>query len=88
MELIYREKDPEQREEEFSTPLRVACENYRYSLVSTRTLFELVKRTLAGVDEAQMLAFRRRLIQGAGLLTQETFLGEAPEESASTGPIF
>ena len=84
----YREKDPEQREEEFSTPLRVACENYRYSLVSTRTLFELVKRTLAGADEAQMLAFRRRLIQGAGLLTQETFLGEAPEESASTGPIF
>ena len=84
----YREKDPEQREEELSMPLRVACENYRYSLVSTRTLFELIKRTLAGADDAQLLAFRRRLVQGYGLLTQETFLGEAPEESASTGPIF
>ncbi len=84
----YREKDPEQRDEEFSGPLRVACENYRYSLLSTRTLFELVKRALAGADEATLLGIRRQVLKGAGVLTVESLLGESTEESPSKGPIF
>jgi hypothetical protein len=84
----WREKDPEQREEELSTPLKVACENYRYSLLSTRTLFELVKRALAGADDATLLAIRRRIMQGAGHLTAESLTGEATEEAQGSGPIF
>lgn len=84
----YRQKDPEQREEEFSSPLRIACENYRFSLLSTRSLFELVKRILAGADDATLLGIRRRIIQGAGLLSSEALLGESTEESSSAGPIF
>ena len=84
----YREKDPEQREEELSTPLKVACENYRYSLLSTQTLFQLVKRILAGADDAALLGFRRRIMQGAGHLTLEALTNESSEETTSSGPIF
>lgn len=85
----HREKDPEQREEELSTPLKVACENYRYSLLTTRSLFEVVRRALAGADEATLLSIRRRIMQGAGLLTSEALTGESSgEEAPSSGPIF
>jgi hypothetical protein len=84
----YREKDPEQREPEFSEPLRVACENYRYSLLSTRTLFELVKRALAGADDAALLGLRRSIMKANGLLTEESIFGEPTEESSAKGPIF
>ncbi len=83
----FRDKDPEAREEELSGPLKTACENYRYSLVSTRTLFELVRRAIAGSDEATLLGVRRRIMQGAGQLTFEGLTGEAPEEAPSSGPI-
>jgi hypothetical protein len=84
----FREKDPEQREEELSSPLRIACENYRYSLLSTRSLFELVRRTLAGADEATLLGVRRRIMQGAGVLSVGSLTGEESEETSSSGPIF
>ncbi|MEO8541744.1 MAG: hypothetical protein ABI577_18540 [bacterium] len=83
-----REKDPEQREDELSQPLRVACENYRYALLSTRTLYELVKRALAGADDAALLAIRRRIMSGHGLIDPSTILGEALEETPESGPIF
>ena len=85
----YREKDPENREEELSSPLKAACENYRYALITTRTLFELVRRALAGSDEATLLGVRRRIMRGAGQLTFETLTGgESTEEAPSSGPIF
>ncbi len=84
----YREKDPDQRTEELSEPLRIACENYRYALVTTRTLFEVVKRVLGGADEAALLGLRRRVMSASGLLTLELLLGEASEETTDAGPIF
>jgi len=84
----FRGKNPDEREEELSAPLKAACENYRYSLLSTRTLFELVRRALGGADEATLLGLRRRIMQGAGLLTAETLTGESTEEAESRGPIF
>lgn len=84
----YREKDPEQREPQFSEPLRVACENYRYALLSTGTLFELVKRALAGADDATLLGMRRTIMRTNGLLTEETLFGEQTEEPTTRGPIF
>lgn len=84
----YREKDPEQREEELSEPLRVACENYRYALLTSRTLFEVVRRALAGADDSTLLGVRRRIMQATGLLTVESLTGEQSEEASSSGPIF
>lgn len=85
----WREKDPEQREEELSGPLKVACENYRYSLITSRSLFEVVRRALAGADDAALLAIRRRIMQGAGLLTVEALTGTSGvEETSERGPIF
>jgi hypothetical protein len=84
----WREKDPDQREEELSQPLRLACENYRYGLLSARSLFELVRRALGGADEATLLAIRRRVMSGAGALTTEALLGETTDETADSGPIF
>ncbi len=84
----WREKDPEQREEELTAPLRAACENYRYTLVSGRSLFELVRRALGGADDASLLAVRRRIMTGAGLLSFDDLTGEANEEKSERGPIF
>jgi hypothetical protein len=84
----YREQDPDQRAEELSEPLRIACENYRYALVTARTLFEVVKRVLGGASEATLLGLRRRLMSGNGLLTLEALLGETAGEATDAGPIF
>lgn len=84
----YREKDPDQREAELSDPLRNACENYRYALLTSRTLFEFVRRVLGGADEATLLGLRRRIMSGSGYLSLEALLGEATEERSDAGPIF
>lgn len=84
----YREKDPEQRTDELSEPLRVACENYRFALVTSRTLFELMRRVLGGAEDSVLLAVRRRLMAGGGLLALDQLVGEAKEEKKDSGPIF
>lgn len=83
-----REKDPEQRTDELGEPLRVACENYRYSLITSRTLFELIRRVLGGAEDSTLLAVRRRLMAGGGLLDLDQLVGEAREEKKDSGPIF
>jgi hypothetical protein len=84
----YREKEPDQREQELSEPLVRACENYRYALVTARTLFDLVRRALGAAEEAALLGIRRQMLQGAGVLASERLLGLAGEETPETGPIF
>ncbi len=74
----YRDQAPDQRSEPFTDALRVACENYHYSLVTAETLFALVQRVLGGGDEAFLLGIRRRLMNGAGLLTLDQVLSEQP----------
>ena len=74
----YREQAPDQRTEPFTDALRVACENYRYTLISAETLFALVQRVLGGAEESTLLAIRRRLMNGAGLLSLDQILSEQP----------
>jgi hypothetical protein len=83
----YRVKDPAERGPEFSDTLRIACENYRYTLVTGQTLFALVQRALGGADEGSLLGIRRRLVGRPGAVTLEVALGEVEEES-DAGPIF
>lgn len=84
----FRMTEPDQRSEETSEPLRIACENYRFGLVTARDMFELVRRVLGGADEATLLGLRRRLIAGKGQLTLDRLLGEVGEETPDAGPIF
>ena len=83
-----REKDPEQRTDELTDALKIACENYRYGLITSRTLFELVRRVLGGAEDSTLLGVRRRWLKGAGLVTLDELTGDASEEKKDTGPIF
>ncbi|MGE5596545.1 MAG: hypothetical protein ACM3S1_10990 [Hyphomicrobiales bacterium] len=82
-----RVKEPEQRGQEFTGALRIACENYRYCLLTGSTMFALMQRALGGADEATLTGIRRRILSTNGLLELEAALGEVEEES-DTGPIF
>jgi hypothetical protein len=82
----FRGKAPEDRGQQFSDPLRIACENYRYALVTGETLLAVVKRILGGAGEGFVAGVRRRLMTTNGLVTTEYALGEAEEKDA--GPIF
>jgi len=82
-----REWAPEQREDPFSEPLRIACENYRYCLLTGETLFALIQRALGGADDAALTGIRRRILGTAGLLATDAALGEV-EEGRESGPIF
>ncbi len=83
----YRAHALESRGEQFTEALRIACENYRYALLTGETLFALVQRALGGADAAALTGIRRRILGRAGLLPREVALGEVEEES-DTGPIF
>jgi hypothetical protein len=82
----FRGKAPESREVQFTEPLKNACENYRYCLVTGETLFAVVQRALGGADDGFLAGVRRRLATTSGLLSSEYALGEAEEQDA--GPIF
>lgn len=82
-----RELAPDQRSEQYTEPLRVACENYRYSLVTSETLFTLMQRVLGGANEATLLGIRRKLMTASGLLTPESLLSE-PEAKSANETIF
>lgn len=76
----------QRKEQQFTEPLRIACENYGYTLVTGETLFALVQRALGGAGEDGLTALRRRLMRARGLLDREGALGGA--ESQESGPIF
>lgn len=84
----FREKDPEQRTDELSEPLKIACENYRYALLNSRTLFELIRRVLGGAEDSMLLGVRRRLMAASGALTLDQLVSDAAEEKKDSGPIF
>lgn len=84
----YRDRDPDERADELSEPLRIACENYRFGLLTARDVFEMVRRALGGADEAALLGLRRRLLAGRGRLALARLFGEAGEETPDAGPIF
>lgn len=77
-----RMKEPSVRGQQYTDALRNACENYRYCLLTTETLFAMVRRALAGADEAELLGYRRRILATHGLLV----LNEP--EPAPGAPLF
>jgi hypothetical protein len=83
----HRGDPPDQRKPQFTDALRIACENYRYCLLTGETLFELVRRALGGAEEGALIGMRRRMLATSGLLETRLALGEV-EESQDTGPIF
>jgi len=83
----YRAKAPDDRPIQHSEPLRIACQNYRYGLLTGETLFTLVQRALGGADEAALSGIRRRLLGSSGLIEAGIALGQA-EPAEDTGPIF
>jgi hypothetical protein len=82
----FRGQAPDDRQQQLTDPLRIACENYRYCLVTGATLFAVVQRVLGGAGADFLAGVRRRLLSTTGLLTTEHALGEAEEQDA--GPIF
>lgn len=83
----HRLKDPGDRGQEFSETLRVACENYRYGLVTGQTLFALVQRALGGAGDSWLAGVRRRMLSATGEIARDVALGDVTEES-DVGPIF
>lgn len=80
---------PDERTKQFTDPLRNACDNYRYCLMTGETLFALVQRALGGAEPAVLTGMRRRILGAAGLLTTAVALGEADaDKRADAGPIF
>jgi hypothetical protein len=78
---------PDQRKKEFTDALRIASENYRYTLMTGQTLFGLVQRALGGAEAEALDGMRRRILRSSGLLELPAALGEA-EEATDTGTIF
>lgn len=76
-----RHLNPAARREEFGAPLRTACENYGYALITGQTLFALVRRALE--DDAPFEAAGRRLLHARGLVGTEQALGETDDAGES-----
>lgn len=83
----FRAKAPDDRPVQHSEPLRIACQNYRYGLLTGETLFTLAQRALGGPDEAALSGIRRRLLGSSGLIEAGIALGQA-EPAEDAGPIF
>ncbi len=77
----------DERTDQVTDALRIACENYRYALLTGETFFALVQRALGGADESVLTGIRRRILGRSGLIPIEVALGQVEEES-DKGSIF
>lgn len=84
----HRLSAPEERGPQFADTLRLACENYRYALVTGETLFAAVLRALEGAGEAELTGIRRRLLAASGEFPKERLLGTVDEEPKAPEPFF
>lgn len=63
----HREQRPENREAQASETLRIAAENYRYALLTTERLLDLVRFVLAEpLDGVRRSMLRERLLKASG----------------------
>jgi hypothetical protein len=83
----HRATAPEQRRPQFTEPLKLACENLGYGILTGDTVFQMLQRAIGGASDEELMAMRRRIFRSRGLLDQKVALGEAAEGSDS-GPIF
>ncbi len=83
----HRMTQPDTRKSQFTEALKLACENYGYTLVTGETLFQMVQRALGGAEPEELEAMRRRIARARGVLTPAAALGETTE-STGGDPIF
>jgi hypothetical protein len=63
-----RRRAPTRRGEQASPALRVACENYRYALLTGPQLYELVRSAREDGSEENLRAIRQTVLSAEGLL--------------------
>ncbi len=81
----YRESQAEYRQQQYTDALRIACENYRYCLVTADTLFDLSMAVVKGASDEEIGGMRRRILRTSGLLDRERALGTAAEDGTASG---
>ncbi len=79
----FRERAPADREQQFTDALRTACENYRYCLMTSETLFAISLAVLEGASAERLEGIRRRILRTNGLLETARALGESEDKPGS-----
>lgn len=77
----YRRRNPENRPEQASAALRVACENYRYALLTGVQLFDLVRSAREDSSEENLRAIRDAIFGAEGPLITAPPAKQPSEES-------
>lgn len=77
----YRRRNPANREEQATATLRIACENYRYALITGQELFELVRSAKEDNSPDSLRAIRDSIMSAEGRLIQSTPEPETPPAS-------
>jgi hypothetical protein len=73
-----RRSPPDARTDAYTKALRIACENYRYALVPSPLLFEMVRIARSRPELAVARALRDALFAAEGELTLDPSLAPAP----------
>lgn len=76
---------PEKRAEQFSPALGVACENYRYALITGAQLFEMVRSAKEDPSEENLSALRETIMTAEGPLIAAAAVPATGENSADGG---
>ena len=63
-----RRSAPDRRQEAYTNALRVACENYRYALLTGPTLFDMVKIALTTLDHTVKQRLRDAIWEAEGVV--------------------
>ena len=77
----YARRAPEKRPEQASAALRIACENYRYALITGAQLFDLVRSAKEDPSEENLRALRATIMSAEGALPGAPVAEESVAES-------
>src|SRR5215216_5672899 len=78
---------PARRGQQMSDTLRVACENYRYALLTGVQLFDLVRSAKQDPDDDNLRALRRAILTAEGPLPGDELAGAADSEPAEPARV-
>jgi hypothetical protein len=84
----FARRNPSRRPEQASTTLRIACENYRYALITGAQLFELVRSAKEDPSDDNLRALRQAVLSADGPLpgAEVTETSEAVTAEARHAP--
>jgi hypothetical protein len=82
----YRRRNPENRPDQASAALRVACENYRYALITGVQLFDLVRSAREDPSEENLRAIRDAIFGAEGALIAPSVGAHAADQSIADAP--